>query len=170
MLYSEGSDAPLTDEQFSHLKAEVERRYTGGSNAGRPLLLEGGLKWQEMGMSPRDMDWTAAKNMSAREIAMAFGVPPQMLGIPDAQTYSNYSEARQSLWEDTVIPMMCEIANELTNWLTPIFGARSLMLTPDLDDVPALEAKRTARFDRIANAGFLSDAEKRRMLGMGKRD
>ncbi|WP_262689805.1 phage portal protein [Kordiimonas aestuarii] len=168
VLYSEAGDAPLTDEQFSHLKAEVERRYTGGSNAGRPLLLEGGLKWQEMGMSPRDMDWTAAKNMSAREIAMAFGVPPQMLGIPDAQTYSNYSEARQSLWEDTVIPMLIEIANELTNWLTPMFGDRSLTLKPDLDDVPALEAKRTARFDRIANAGFLSDAEKRRMLGMGK--
>jgi HK97 family phage portal protein len=168
VLYSEAGDAPLTDEQFSHLKAEVERRYTGGSNAGRPLLLEGGLKWQEMGMSPRDMDWTAAKNMSAREIAMAFGVPPQMLGIPDAQTYSNYSEARQSLWEDTVIPMMHEIANELTNWLTPMFGDRSLCLKPDLDDVPALEAKRTARFDRIANAAFLSDAEKRKLLGMGK--
>lgn len=170
VLYSEAGDAPLTDEQFSHLKAEVERRYTGGSNAGRPLLLEGGLKWQEMGMSPRDMDWTAAKNMSAREIAMAFGVPPQMLGIPDAQTYSNYSEARQSLWEDTVIPMLTEIANELTNWLTPMFGDRSLMLKPDLDDVPALEAKRTARFDRIANAGFLSDAEKRKLLGMGKQN
>lgn len=48
VLYSEAGDAPLTDEQFSHLKAEVERRYTGGSNAGRPLLLEGGLKWQEV--------------------------------------------------------------------------------------------------------------------------
>ncbi|WP_417451298.1 phage portal protein, partial [Kordiimonas sp.] len=168
VLYNEAGDAPLTDEQFSHLKAEVERRYTGGANAGRPLLLEGGLKWQEMGMSPKDMDWTAAKNMSAREIAMAFGVPPQMLGIPDAQTYSNYSEARQSLWEDTITPMMLEIASELTNWLTPMYGDRTLTLRPDFDDVPALEAKRTARFERIAGAGFLSDAEKRRMLGMGK--
>ncbi|WP_417459252.1 phage portal protein [Kordiimonas sp.] len=166
VLYQEAGEAPLSEEQFNALKGEVERRYTGGKNAGRPLLLEGGLKWEAMGMSPRDMDWASAKNMSAREIATAFGVPPQMLGLPDAATYSNYTEARQSLWEDTVVPMCLEIASELTNWLVPMFGDASLTLKPDFEDVPALEAKRTARFDRIANAAFLSDAEKRKMLGI----
>ncbi len=166
MFYQEAGEAPLTEEQFNALKGEVERRYMGGKNAGRPLLLEGGLKWEAMGMSPRDMDWASAKNMSAREIATAFGVPPQMLGLPDAATYSNYTEARQSLWEDTVVPMCLEIASELTNWLVPMFGDAGLCLKPDFEDVPALEAKRTARFDRIANAAFLSDAEKRKMLGM----
>lgn len=170
VLYQEGAEAPLTDAQFKSLKEQVEARHTGPENAGRPLLLEGGLKWQDMGMSPKDMDWTAAKNMTAREIAMAFGVPPQMLGVPDAQTYSNYAEARASLWEDTVIPLCLDIAQELTNWLVPKFGhegARGLKLVPDFDEVPALAEKRARRFDRIANASFLTDPEKRKILGFG---
>lgn len=174
VLYQEDADAPLTDAQFTKLKNQIEQEYTGAVNAGRPLLLEGGLKWQSLGMSPRDMDWSSAKNMTAREIALAFGVPPQMMGVPDAQTYANYAEARQSLWEDTVIPLAFDIAQELTNWLVPAFegearGAPRLRLALDLDDVPALEAKRAARFDRIANAAFLSDDEKRSALGFGKK-
>lgn len=184
VLYQEDAEHPLTEAQYRGLKEQVENQYTGALNAGRPLLLEGGLKWQDMGLSPKDMDWASAKNMNAREIAQAFGVPPQMLGIPDAQTYSNYSEARQSLWEDTIIPMAKDIAAELTNWLAPKFetggtdgdrtvcGARSggLRLAPDLDNIPALEAKRAAKFNRIGSAGFLSDAEKRKMLGIDAAD
>lgn len=166
VLYQEDADHPLTESQFSSLKEQVERNYTGGANAGRPLLLEGGLKWQEMGMSPKDMDWSGAKNMNAREIALAFGVPPQMLGIPDAQTYSNYAEARLSLWEDTVIPLVLDIAAELTNWLAPKFGD-GIRLVPNFDEIPALEGKRVARFERISNASFLSDEEKRKLLGFG---
>jgi len=165
VLYQEDAEHPLTEAQYRSLKDQVENEYTGAVNAGRPLLLEGGLKWQDMGLSPKDMDWTAAKNMNAREIAQAFGVPPQMLGIPDAQTYSNYTEARQSLWEDTVIPLARDVAAELTNWLGPRFGD-SLTLTPDLNEIPALEAKRAARFERIGNAGFLSDEQKRKLLGL----
>lgn len=166
VLYQEDAEHPLTEGQFSALKEQVENKYTGALNAGRPLLLEGGLKWQDMGLSPKDMDWATAKNMNAREIAQAFGVPPQMLGIPDAQTYSNYTEARQSLWEDTIIPIARDIAAELSGWLAPKFG-EGLMLKPDFDDIPALEAKRAARFERIGNAAFLSDAEKRKMLDIG---
>lgn len=172
VLYQDDSDASLTEAQYGNLKSQIEERYTGANNAGRPLLLEGGLKWQEMGMSPKDMDWSSAKNMTAREIALAFGVPPQMMGVPDAQTYANYAEARQSLWEDTVIPLARDIAQELTNWLVPMFepetGAGRLSLALDLDDVPALEAKRAAKFDRITRADFLSDDEKRNALGFGR--
>ncbi len=164
VLYQEDADQLLTESQFKALKDQVENQYTGAVNAGRPLLLEGGLKWQNMGMSPKDMDWTSAKNMNAREIALAFGVPPQMLGIPDAQTYSNYQEARQSLWEDTVIPLAKDIAAELTNWLAPKYG-QNIELRLNLDEIPALEAKRAQKFERLTNAGFLSDDEKRAALG-----
>lgn len=168
VLYQEDGDQLLTESQYKALKDQVENQYTGATNAGRPLLLEGGLKWQNMGMSPKDMDWTSAKNMNAREIALAFGVPPQMLGIPDAQTYSNYQEARQSLWEDTVIPLAKDIAAELSNWLAPKYQ-ENIQLRLDLDDVPALEAKRALKFDRLTNASFLSENEKRAALGFPKK-
>lgn len=168
VLYQEDSDHVFTESQYKSLKDQVESQYTGAVNAGRPLLLEGGLKWQDMGLSPKDMDWASAKNMTAREIALAFGVPPQMLGIPDAQTYSNYAEARQSLYEDTIIPLARDVGAELANWLAPKYG-EDFTLVPDIDDIPALAEKRAQKFDRIANAAFLSDNEKRKILGFAEK-
>ncbi|GHF18104.1 portal protein [Kordiimonas sediminis] len=164
VLYQEDSDAHLTDSQFRALKEQVEDHYTGAVNAGRPLLLEGGLKWQSMGFSPKDMDWQTGKDMSAREIALAFGVPPQLLGIPDSQTYSNFSEARQSVWEDTIIPLAVDLIAELNGWLVPLYGD-DVHIVADLDDLPALEAKRHKKFDRLTRATFLTDDEKRIALG-----
>ena len=168
VLYQEDGDTPLTDSQFENLKTQVDQQYTGAVNAGRPLLLEGGLKWQSMGLSPKDMDWGDGKNMSAREIALAFGVPPQMLGIPDSQTYSNFTEARQSVWEDTIIPLARDLVCELNGWLVPVFGD-GLVLQLDMDDLPALEAKRHKKFERLVGADFLTEDEKRAALGYGPR-
>ncbi len=168
VLYQEDGDTPLSPEQFADLKAQVDAGHTGPNHAGRPLLLEGGLKWQSMGLSPKDMDWIQAQHMTAREIALAFGVPPQMLGIPDSQTYSNYAEARLSLWEDTVLPLVRDLVSALNSWLMPHYGPR-LKLDVQLDDIPALEPKRQRRFERISSAAFLSDAEKRQHLGLQAR-
>ena len=98
--------AHLTSEQFERLKAELENTYQGAANAGRPMILEGGLDWKEMGFSPKDMEFIEAKNMAAREMALAFGVPPMLLGIPGDNTYANYAEANRVFWRQTVVPLV----------------------------------------------------------------
>jgi phage portal protein BeeE len=95
----DGAAANLTDEQFARLRQEVAAQYGGAKNAGRPMLLDGGLRWQEMSLSPKDMDFLDARHAASRDVAQAFGVPPQLLGIPGDNTYSNYQEARLSLWD-----------------------------------------------------------------------
>lgn len=79
----------LTGEQFSRLRGELETAFQGARNAGRPMLLEGGLDWKPLSLSPKDMDFIAAKHAAAREIALALGVPPMLLGIPGDNTYSD---------------------------------------------------------------------------------
>ena len=76
----------LSDEQFERLKSELEGQHSGASRAGRPMVLEGGLDWKAMSLSPADMDFIAARREAAREIALAFGVPPMLLGIPDVSS------------------------------------------------------------------------------------
>lgn len=133
-------DKDLTDDQFNRLKAEMEANYQGSRNAGRPMLLEGGLDWKQMGLSPSDMGIIEAKYSSARDVALAFGVPPMLLGIPGDNTYSNYKEARLAFWEDTVIPLVQYMAGELNAWLSPGFGG--VELRPDLDAIEAIAEKR----------------------------
>jgi len=154
----------LPEEQFQRLKQELEEGYTGTVNAGKPMLLEGGLTWQQLGLSPQDMDYINSKNTTARDICMAFGVPPQLLGIPGDNTYSNMREARAALWEQTVLPQLYEIRDELNAWLAPQFG-EDYYIDIDEDDIMALAPRRAEHWDKINGASFLTINEKREALG-----
>ncbi len=164
MVYSAGNGS-LTEDQFSRLKAELEEQFSGAGNAGRPMVLDGGLDWKPLAMSPRDMDFIEARNAAARDIALAFGVPPMLLGIPGDNTYANMAEANRTLWRQTLVPLVVRVAQELTGWLEPAFEGAQVV--PDFDKVEALAEDRAALWERVGNAGFLSDDEKRSMVGLG---
>ncbi len=158
------SGTGLDDAQYNRLKADIEQMYSGAQNAGRPLLLEGGLDWKEMGLSAVDQDWLNGKHTTARDIAMVFGMPAQMLGIPGDNTHRNMEEARLWLWEQTVIPLMDFLIGELNWWLTPFFGS-DLKLVFNLDEVPALISRRHMLWDKINKTDFLEIDEKRKAVG-----
>ncbi|WP_170446508.1 phage portal protein [Ruegeria arenilitoris] len=155
----------MAEEQFRRLSDEIEANYRGARNAGRPMVLEGGLDWKPMGFSPSDMEFQKTKEAAAREIALAFGVPPMLLGIQGDATYSNYQEANRAFYRLTVLPLVTRVAAVLSDWLSGFTG-EDLVLKPDLDQVSALAAERDAQWARVANADFLTDAEKRALLGL----
>jgi HK97 family phage portal protein len=132
------------------------------------MLLEGGLDWKPMGFSPSDMEFQKTKEAAARDIGLAFGVPPMLLGIPGDATYANYAEANRAFYRLTVLPLAQKVLAQLAHWLSGLTG-EAIALAPDLDQVPALAAEREAQWRRIAEAEFLTDAEKRRMLGLPER-
>ncbi|WP_425039200.1 phage portal protein [Primorskyibacter sp. S187A] len=165
IVYKGSDGASMTPEQYDRLSSEIETNHQGARNAGRPMLLEGGLDWKPMGFSPSDMEFHKTKEAAAREIALAFGVPPMLLGIPGDATYANYAEANRAFYRLTVLPLAARVSAALGGWLGAFSGDR-VALKPDLDQVPALASEREAQWSRVANAAFLSTAEKRRMLGL----
>jgi HK97 family phage portal protein len=167
LIYSpKEGPAQLSDDQFRRLKDELEENYQGARSAGKPLILEGGLEWKEMGLSPKDMDWIAGRDRAARDIALAFGVPEQLIGISESQTYANMAEARLALYEETVLPLIAQLVGELNRWLVPMF-ADDLRLDVDKDEIHALTARRDQIWDKIGKADFLTLNEKRAALGYG---
>lgn len=166
LIYAPKEGGNLTEEQFDRLKAELEQGYSGPTRAGRPLLLEGGLDWKAMGLTPRDMDFVEAKHAAARDIALAFGVPPMLLGIPGDNTYANYQEANRAFYRLTVLPLVSRTAREFTAWLGPAFG-EGLRFWFDADAIEGLAVEREALWARVGSAGFLSDDEKREAVGYG---
>jgi HK97 family phage portal protein len=157
--------ASLSQDQYDRLVSEMESLHQGARNAGRPMLLEGGLDWKPMGFSPSDMEFQKTKEAAAREIAVAFGVPPMILGIPGDATYANYQEANRAFYRLTVLPLAARVLGALANWLEDFTGEK-LELRPDQDQVPALAAERDAQWARVAAADFLTAEEKRRLLGL----
>jgi HK97 family phage portal protein len=158
--------ANMSEEQFARLKRELEEGFQGASNAGRPLLLEGGLDWKPLSLSPKDMDFIELKNMAAREIALAFGVPPLVLGLAGDNTHANYAEANRAFWRQCVAPLVRKMAQELSLWLGQHFGG-PLTLTPDFDGVEAMSDIREPLWRAVTAADFLTEDEKRAALGYG---
>ena len=155
----------LSPEQYDRLVGEIEMNHQGARNAGRPMLLEGGLDWKPMGFSPSDMEFHETKMAAAREIALAFGVPPMLLGIPGDATYANYAEAHRAFYRLTVLPLATRVAASVAWWLSEHLGAE-IELRPDPDRIPALAEERDQQWARIGAATFLTDAEKRALLGL----
>lgn len=156
----------LTSEQRETLRQDVQSFYEGSKNAGRVMVLEGDFEWKEMGLSPKDLDFIEGKNLSAREIAQAYGVPPMLVGIQGDATYANYKEARFHLWEDTILPLLDSVTDEFNRWLTPHYGSH-LRLSHDLDGIPALASRREAAWQKVEAASFLTLNEKRAAVGYG---
>lgn len=155
----------LSADQYDRLLSEMESHHQGARNAGRPMLLEGGLDWKPMGFSPSDMEFHKTKEAAAREISVAFGVPPMLLGIPGDATYANYQEANRAFYRLTVLPLASRVTAQLSAWLGQLTG-EEVELRPDLDQIPALAIERDQQWARIGAADFLTPEEKRRLLGL----
>lgn len=156
-------DGILGQDQYNKVKASIDESWIGSKNAGRPLLLEGNLKWQSISISPKDMEFMQGKSASASDIALIFGVPLEMLGLGQ-KTFANYAEARLSFYEETILPHAGKIKNELNRWLVPSFGD-NLELDINLDNVSALSYKRDAKMTSISNINYLTINEKREAIG-----
>ena len=162
-----GAQIQLSDLQRNQLMNDLTQRFSGTGNAGKPMLLEGDFDWKEMGLSPKDMDFIQLKNMSAKDIALIFGVPSQLIGIPDAQTYSNFAEAKLALFNETIIPLLDRIQSDMNEWLVPRFGD-DLELRYDIDSIPAMAEQRTRVFESVTQGvqnGILTRNEAREQLG-----
>ncbi len=141
----------------------MEAGFQGAANAGRPMLLEGGLKWQAMSLTPADMDFVATKAAAAREIALAFGVPSMLLGLPGDSTHANYKEANKALWRLSVLPLAGAILSAMREGLAPWF--EGAVLEVDMDMVPVLVEDRERLWRMVSAAEFITRDEKRQMVG-----
>ena len=160
-------DGNLTIEQYDRLKAELEQGFQGAARAGRPLLLEGGLDWKSMSLSPKDMDFIEAKHVAAREIALALGVPPMLLGIPGDNTYSNYQEATRTFWRSTMLPLVNRTAKSLSAWLSPAYGPPPSTSAPTSTPSKPSPPNAKPSWTRIEKSTFLTPNEKRSAVGYG---
>jgi HK97 family phage portal protein len=166
LTYAPDDGAVMASDQYERLKAELEAGFQGAANAGRPMLLEGGMKWQAMSLSPAEMDFVGLKAAAAREIALAFGVPPMLLGLPGDATYANYREANRALWRLTVLPLAEKILGGVSAALSAWWPGVGLKV--DVDQVTALAEDRERLWRQVSAADFLSAEEKREMLGFGR--
>ncbi|MCW3846430.1 phage portal protein [Sphingomonas sp. LB-2] len=165
LVHDPGDGSVLAPDQFERLRAEMEAGFAGAANAGRPMLLEGGVRWQAMSLTPADMDFVGLKAAAAREIALAFGVPPMLIGLPGDNAYANYREANRALWRLAILPLADKILSGIAQGVSGWFPGAALSV--DADRVTALAEDRERLWRQVGAADFLTPEEKRAVLGIG---
>jgi HK97 family phage portal protein len=155
----------LTDFQRNELKKEMDYLFSGAQNTGRPILLEGGIEWKDLGISPKELDFVNSDQIAVRHIANAFGVPIQMLNNSESSSYNNYLEGKRSLYENTILPLLNKIISNVYNyWICDCFGDE-YFITYSEDEIPALSYKKEQILNHLKESDFLTINEKRAIFG-----
>lgn len=156
-------DQSLSDPQIEQMRRQIDDM-TSPNGRHRPLVLDGGFDWKQMGLNPEQMQFVEGADRAAREIAFALNVPPMLLGIRGDNTYSNYQEARQAFYQDCVIPLARLIMQSLTRWFEHQLGENTF-LEVNTDHLEALAPMRKDLWQGLQSCTFLSINEKREAVG-----
>ena len=157
----------MTAEQFERLKAELEASFQGTRNAGRPLLLEGGLDWKAMSLSPRDLDFMEAKHAAAREIALGDR------RAADAARHSRRQHLRELRRGQPRVLAADGAAAGATHCPRALAAGSPRPMAASCGSRPTsirsrrLSPEREALWARMERASFLTDDEKRAAVGYG---
>jgi len=149
----------LTTNQRKEIRQDINESHSGAVNARKTMILPGMLEYQQLSLSPIDMDFLNTHKNAAEEIAAAYGVPLQVIPISGSQTFANYGQARLALWEDTVIPLLIELIGRLNNEIAPGFG-EGIEIFFDPNDIEALSEKRTQRLKDFNDIDYLTINQK----------
>ena len=150
--------AEVSKAQSDNMNKSWNEKFSGPDQAGKTAFIGKDAKVQKLSMTPDEMGFERAANLAAKDIALVAGVPTQLMGIPDAQTYSNYAEARLALYQEKIMPLAQIVLDELNEWLIPQFGAsgRGLRIEYDFDKVPAMAEQRRRVIEN--NRGMVQDS------------
>lgn len=160
-------DGVLSDEAYENLRQSWGAAHGGENNGNRVAILESGVKFQGISMSPTDLNLLETRKYSRAEIAAIFRVPPHMVGEMSSATYSNITDQSRSFYQYTLAPWLTAIEQRLNHTLAGPgecfrFDIDGLIRAPLTDEAPALQS--------LIQTGILSPNEARERLGLGPRD
>lgn len=138
---------------FKSLGAMVRKAKTSAA----PIILEEGLKYSPIQLSPEDAQFVAMKLLSIDQVAVAFGVPPHKAGDLTRGTYSNNEQANIEFYNDCLRPRAEHIKEELNRKL--FLESERAEYYIDIDFHGLLRADTAARKDyytAMFNIGVMS--------------
>jgi len=124
----------LQEGVFDVYKQKIKELFSGKREIG---IIGSNAKYQQLSLSPVEMDFLNSRKFNREEIFIIFGVPPQLAGVQEATTYNNFNTARVVFWETTLIPILEDMKNTLNKALASQLSD-GLSITYNLKDVPAL--------------------------------
>ena len=134
----------LMPEMRKRLETQMQNTYSGSTNAGRNMLIDGtDMEYQDLMVSGRDMDYVKMREQVTKSIYKALKIPLPLVS-EESMTYSNLEGAKILYYKQSVLPLRARLDEELTNFLMPRYDNKDndLIITFNEHDIPALESDR----------------------------
>jgi len=171
------TESSLGEEAFNRLRKQWEEGHKGASRAHRVAVLEDGLKYKPVGLSPRDMEFLKQRKFCREEICAAFKVPPALVGVFEYANYANAEHQNRAFWQKTIIPKLRKLEEKLNATLVPLLlaeleprpeaesGARWFVRfdTAAIDALQENEDIKSQVQERLVRAGIMTINEVRRL-------
>lgn len=163
------SEGTLQEVTYKRLQKELEAAYSGVDNAHRPLLLDGGLKWTQMGLNPKDADFIQQNALDQEAIAGVANVPSNFAFGGNSFRYGNVQttkEQAKQFWGITIKPLIRKIEEYLNTFLVVRYGT-DIFAKFDLSEVDAINdtnMEKSLIASRLVKNGIWSVNDARKEL------
>lgn len=159
------TDGKIRNEQKEEIKEGWEKRHKGVQNSGKGAFLEGGVKYQQVSISQREMDYIESLKMTRDDILTAFGVPKPIVAITDDVNLANAQTAMEIFLSETIVPEIKRLTEKLNEHLVyPEFG--DVFFIDYEDPVPTNDKSVAEVQDIKLKNGTLLINEAREELGL----
>ena len=159
------ADEPLTDEQFQRLRDQIIQNQAGAQNAGQSIILEGGMDYKEMSLSPKDMDFEKLKQSTTEAIFKRYKIPLALVST-DHMAEATMDASMLMLYDIVVIPLAERIFAELTRFLAPRFNlSDDEKIVPYKEDIQALQIRTIKEVKNKKETGVHTIDEIRKTMG-----
>lgn len=143
------TDKQLGDSRRQKLKRQWREKHAGPQNAGSIVVADGGggADFKATSMSPEDMQWGDLTRLSAKEVAVVWNVPAQLIGHTESQSYNNYRSARRSFYVEKVIPLTTKLFGFLNSTVIENYD-EDLLLDYETASIDALKKEINEMHER----------------------
>jgi HK97 family phage portal protein len=125
-------DGKLSQQSFDRLKKDFQENFAGSSNAARALILDQGLKWKSISVSPEDAEMLATRRFTVEELCRIYGVPPTVIGDLSNSSFTNSETTIRWFAQATLAPWIRKVEAEFSRSVFSEASRRSHRLELDL--------------------------------------
>ncbi len=156
---------PLTEEQAEMIEKRLAKK-TGPNNRGKMLVTSANIKWQQMGMSPVDLNIIESDKMDLRTICNLFHVPSELFNDASNKTYSNTKEAGSAVYTNAVMPALIQFRDALNQFVSKRYEDK-IYLDFDTSMISELQDDLNQMTTALQGAWWITPNEKRDMMSFG---
>lgn len=161
-IISAEKETDLTEEQADMIERRLMKKVGGPANRGKNIVTSASLKWQQMGMSPVDLNIIDSDKMDLRMLCNVFHVPSELFNDASNKTYSNTKEAGSAVYTNAVLPVLNNLRDNLNQFILARYPG--IYVDYDASMISELQDDLQMMATALSAIWYLSPNEKRDLL------